>query len=311
MGNDEEGRARRARLRRMGMQNTGILSRPGAGPAEPAPASQAPEAAPPPEAPAPAPPPKPKSAPAVPTQLSSDERSLAEDIEKRFKALAKDDHFARLGIPRTSGTPQVKSAFVVLAQRFHPDKLPASLANLKDKGQALFEGIRESYEVLVDDGARLNYLATLKAPGTGPAPAVKRGPTPEALLEAKKFRSQAEMSIRRKLFAEAEQLFAKAAAITTAANDVAGQAWARYLDPARAGDPKVNELLKTALTMDPHSDRALYVSGVIARAANDLEAAERHFRNALAANPDHADAALELRLLARRREASKKGLFGR
>jgi len=143
----------------------------------------------------------------------------------------------------------------------------------------------------------------------------------EAQLEAKKLRSMADLALKKKAFTEAEGHFAKAYEIEQHANDLAAQAWCIYLDPARKKETGIiDRLLKQAFAKDAACERAHYVSGVIARAANDMDKAEMHFRAAVKANPNNQDAALELRVIERRKQkggsdtpppgGKKKGFFG-
>ncbi len=77
---------------------------------------------------------------------------------------AKRDHFTMLGLtigPEVT-REQVKTAFLGLAKRFHPDRLPPALSALAPKMTAVFEAIREAYEVLYDDAKRAAYLQELR-----------------------------------------------------------------------------------------------------------------------------------------------------
>jgi tetratricopeptide (TPR) repeat protein len=60
-------------------------------------------------------------------------------------------------------------------------------------------------------------------------------------------------------------------------------------------------MMVDALKEDPSCDRAHYQLGVIARVEGDVERAERHFREALKANPRHLESSQELRLIEMRK----------
>ena len=95
---------------------------------------------------------------------------------------------------------------------------------------------------------------------------------------------------------------------------LAARAWAIYMDPQRKAEvPKAKQLMVEALKLDPNCDRAHYQLGVIARVENDMDRAERHFREAVRANPKHLEANQELRLIEMRKKnpppPKKGGLF--
>ena len=94
------------------------------------------------------------------------------------------------------------------------------------------------------------------------------------------------------------------------AHSLAAQAWSIYMDPTRKPEgPAARQMMQKALTIDPNSDRAHYQLGVIGRVEGDMERAEKHFREAVRANPKHLEANQELRLIEMRKKKAdpKKG----
>jgi cytochrome c-type biogenesis protein CcmH/NrfG len=165
---------------------------------------------------------------------------------------------------------------------------------------------------LTDDSRRAAYLEQLSR-GSGQRRG-SSGPRPTS-EEAKKEAAQGEMMLRKKDHASAEKHFTRAYELDPRAEYLAGKAWAIYLDPARKADvEQVKSLLAEALRLDGDCDRAHYYGGVIARVEEDMELAERFFRNAIRVNPKHTEALAELRLIEMRRQKTdkpkKKGFFG-
>ena len=78
------------------------------------------------------------------------------------------------------------------------------------------------------------------------------------------------------------------------------------MDPNRKQEvAKAKAFMQEALRMDARCDRVHYQMGVVARVEGELEKAERHFREALAANPKNLEAAQEVRLIEMRRRKSR------
>jgi curved DNA-binding protein CbpA len=295
----EAARLRRQRLLRRAMENMGTLPRPARENAEavattgPVPAAEAP----------------PSVDAAVATEaLSGAERKIATSIEERYRALAHNPtHFAVLGLAAHPTKDQVKSAFLEHAKVFHPDRLPPSLAALAPKMTAVFEAIREAYEVLHDDQRRQQYEQALHAEAERP----KGGADPKTIAQASDEFKKGEVFFRRRDFAKAEECYVRAYALDPKGEYLAARAWAVYMDPGRKHEAaRARQMLQDALKANPACDRAHYQLGIISRVDDDIAAAERHFREAVKANPRHLEANQELRLIEmRKRKSGKKGLF--
>ena len=283
---DEEGKLRRQRLLRRAMENLGALPAQSSNSGTytgPSPSS-------------PVPPPRP-----VP---SGADQQLAAQIEARFAQLTRKDHFLTLGLPPSATKEQVKASFLNLAKIFHPDRLPPSLPHLAQKMSSVFEGIRDAYETLYDEGKRAGWIASRQASpagsgNTGSNPAFQPGGQPTAADLLK----QAEVFFKKRDYRHAEESYGKAFALDKNANTLAAQAWCIYMDPTRKPEGQAaRQMMQKALAMDPTSDRTHYQVGVIARVEGDMDRAERHFREAVKANPRHLEANQEIRLIEMRKK---------
>ena len=119
-----------------------------------------------------------------------------------------------------------------------------------------------------------------------------------------------EVFFKKRDYKQSDQHFGKAHAIDKSANSLAAQAWAIYMDPTRKAEgPAARQMMQKAVTLDPNSDRAHYQLGVIGRVEGDMDRAEKHFREAVRANPKHLEANQELRLIEMRKKKAdpKKG----
>jgi curved DNA-binding protein CbpA len=254
------------------------------------------------------PPPPAASPPTAPPTPA--EQKLAAAIEARFEQASRKDHFLTLGLVQTASKDQVKTAYLSLAKVFHPDRLPPSLPHLAQKMSTVFEAIREAYEVLYDDAKRSAYAATRANQAAAASPA-------QGANQANDLLKMGEVFFKKRDYRQAEDHYARAHALDKGATSLAAQAWSIYMDPSRKAEgPQAKALMQKALTIDPNCDRAHYQLGVIARVEGDMERAEKHFRDAVKANPRHLEANQELRLIDMRKKkaaepaAGKKGPGG-
>ena len=258
-------------------------------------------------------------APVVPTgPLTPEEKAFAEVLDKRATELAGKDHFAVLGVPQSSNKDQVKAAFLQLAKTFHPDRLPEGLKGSHGpRINTVFDAIRAAYDALQDDAARAAYVERLKAgpPKPGVRPGAPAEPTPVD-QQVRELMREGDVHLKKKEYAVAEKAFSRAHALDKKSETLAAQAWAVFLDPARKTElSAVQQMLSEALKLDPRCARAHYQVGLIAKAQGNEAGAEKAFRAAVAANPRHAEASAEVRLIEIRKKAAaatpaRKGLFG-
>jgi curved DNA-binding protein CbpA len=285
-GGGEASRERRQRLLRRAMQNLGsLVSRPprtmgSATPLEPTPA-----------------PIPPSSLPRTPA-----EQALARQVEERFAGLSGDrNRFEILGLHLEASREQVKAAFLDLVKVFHPDRLPPTLGALVPQATAVFDSLREAQDYLQDDERRAFHAREMAALASG-------RPLRDQAEAAEAYRA-GEVALRRRDHAAAEAHFVEAYRLYPRAHVLAARAWAIYMDPNRKADAaSARAMMVDALKEDPNCDRAHYQLGVIARVEGDVERAERHFREALRANPRHLESSQELRLIEMRKRGgpSKK-----
>jgi tetratricopeptide (TPR) repeat protein len=199
--------------------------------------------------------------------------------------------FTRLGLPEGAGKEEVKRAFLQIARQFHPDRFAApALVDLKRAVSDFFTAVNEAYEVLSDDRKRAAYLAAAKG----------GSPDPQRAEAARVDFQKGEACIRTRDFARARGFLESAIRADGRAEYQAALAWTYVTDPAGKDLAKARALVAEA-AKDTQCDRAQYVAGVVARDQGDEVGAERYFRAAVAANPRHADALRELKLVLGRR----------
>jgi DnaJ-class molecular chaperone len=75
-------------------------------------------------------------------------------VRRRHKS--KFDYYHELGVEETADVDQIKSAYRILAVRYHPDKNKHDDKS-QAKAEARFKRISEAYEVLIDPVTRKLY----------------------------------------------------------------------------------------------------------------------------------------------------------
>ncbi len=206
-----------------------------------------------------------------------------------------EDYFDVLGVNDGAPPEAVRAAFIRLAKTWHPDRVPADLAPLRDEVAKIFAAMTRAQQVLCDDTTRRAYLAARKA--TKPEPR-SRTEVARELTHAMSRRDFERIVLLCQEMIDANGEDAEALAI---------QAWASI----RGGEDATEEVLRAtlaridkAVNLDRTNDQAIYHRGLIHKRLGNNQSAIRDFARTVQLNPKHVDAEREVRIYAMR---AKKG----
>jgi len=234
-------------------------------------------------------------------ELSYEDQRFADEVRSRARMISRQNAYERLGVLPGATTQPIKTAYLQLAKRFHPDRAAGPLATLQGELQALFAALKEAYESISSAPARAQYDAAAKA--AQPVPRKE-----EAALALK----MGDVLLKKRDFEAALGKLRHAVELDPTGDSLAALAWALVSDPKASTHAKEEAatLVNRALRAPGPTARTYYVAGVLWR-TKDPDSATDAFRKALELDPQHSDAALELRLMEQRRgKSGQKGSAG-
>jgi tetratricopeptide (TPR) repeat protein len=286
-----------------------------------------------PSAPTPAPlqpvqssaPPPPLKLPDPPAGLSPEHEARWLEIVERAQRIDRSDYFAMLEIARDATQQEVQVAFLNLAKRWHPDRLPAELAPVREACSRVFARMNEAHSSLVDEDRRTRYMR-LMADGSG-SPEMQEQVA--RVVDAASNFQKAEVCFKRQDYAQAEQFCRKALKADPTQPDYhAMRAWLLSLKPDYQAPDKIIECiheLDAAVGLSDRCERAFFWRGMLHKRLGKHLMAQRDFKRTVEINPRNIDAAREVRLYqmrggvpadespapAKAQDAGKAGLLGR
>jgi tetratricopeptide (TPR) repeat protein len=229
-----------------------------------------------------------------------------------FDAVKTRDYFEFLGVEREAGEKQIKEAYFRMARPFHPDSpLDASLADLRDKREAVFLHLGQVYETLRNPSNRARYERFLEArsprkptpspapPATPPSPASAAPPDRAQIHEgaAESVRNAVRL-LKEEKYWDAIQLLEGALPQTEGPVRLKARV---TLARAYMKNPKwlkrSEETLQAVIQESPEYAEAYLVLGLLYRASEMRSRAVTMVRKALELQPDNEEARAELAAL--------------
>ncbi len=226
---------------------------------------------------------------------SPDLEARRREIIERAEGIDRENFFAMLGVPQDAPPDVAQSAYFGLAKRWHPDRLPAELSDLRDQSAKVFSRLSEAFQTLSDKEKRAKYVDLMQQGGGSPEEQEKVNQILEAHMDFQK----AEILLKKGDLAGAERLAAKAAAADPDQADyLALLAWLRASQPG-ASTSVLAESVKsfdTLLGQVPNHHRALWYRGSLLKRLGREELGIVDFRRLLVLDSKNLDAAREVRL---------------
>jgi tetratricopeptide (TPR) repeat protein len=236
------------------------------------------------------------AAPPTPTTLSPELAGRWKEVTDRAVSIDRADYFMMLDIARDATHEEVETAFFALAKRWHPDRLPAELAPIRDACSRVFARMSEAHATLGDEEQRGRYMKLL-AEGSG-SPEMQE--TVAKVIEASQNFQKAEVFIKRNDLVQAEAYCRQALdADPLQADYVAMFAWLTALKPENQSPEKTMESIKMldkATSLSNRCEKAYYWRGMLYKRLARTDMATKDFKRVAELNPRNIDAAREVRL---------------
>jgi tetratricopeptide (TPR) repeat protein len=223
------------------------------------------------------------------------------EIVERAAAIKSQNYFEMLGVDKDASVEQIQNAFFQLAKIWHPDRVPAFLADVKDLCASVFSHMSEAHQTLLDPKRRDQYMHLLKDGGATPDDQAQIA----LVIDAATNFQKAEICLRRSDLVQAEALVRKAHEGDPKQPEyMALLAWLESMKPENQA-PEATlaciEKLDEAIVMNERCERAYFYRGMLNKRVQNVTAAVRDFRRASELNPRNIDAVREVRLFEMRK----------
>jgi curved DNA-binding protein CbpA len=223
-----------------------------------------------------------------------------EDIVARATEIESEDYFQVLGISRDAPADVARSAYFALAKKWHPDRLPSELADVRDHAAKVFAKISDAFQTLSDGERRVQYLEMLERGASDDDEQAKVQQVIEATIEYQK----AEVYLRKRELDKALKSAQRAyEGDPEQAHHVALYAWVLAQQPEAQQNKLFDQslsMLDQAIKLHDRCEQAFLYRAMLNKQLGKARAALKDFRVVADINPRNIDAIREVRLASMR-----------
>jgi tetratricopeptide (TPR) repeat protein len=238
-------------------------------------------------------------------ELNEEHRQVWEELGKKARVIEQQNYFEMLGVTKEAPVATVQDAYYKLVKRWHPDRLPPELAEIKPWADRVFYYLTKAKDQLSDEKTRGEYVQSVMHGGGTPESDRKVNSIVSAALEFQK----AEVLFRRRDYdAAAEKLDDAKHLNPDEADFYAFEGWLLFHQFTDANSPydRMLQAVDRAIKLRPIHEKAHYYKAMILKRRGDEAGALALFKRVLELNPRNVDAEREVRLAMMR--GGKSGL---
>jgi curved DNA-binding protein CbpA len=208
----------------------------------------------------------------------------------------RQNYFEMLGVKESVDGNDIRSKYMTLAKKWHPDRLPAELAPLRPWVEEVFHLLTVANDTLSDSKKRADYQKTVMQGGGTPESERKLNVMVEAAINFQKV----DVLVKRRRYDEAIQICDSAMEVVRKEADYpAMKAWILLLRDGVDDEEVANEirgLLRTTFQLNPDHVHGHFTRAHFLKRMGDHDKAHKHFKKVAKLDPKNLEALREVRI---------------
>ena len=223
-----------------------------------------------------------------------------EEVSRVIGMTDHQNYFEMLGVKESADTSTVRVKYMELAKKWHPDRLPKELSDLRSWVEEIFHLFTVARETLGNQKCRAEYQKTVMQGSGTPESERKLHVMVEAAINFQKV--DALLKLRR--YDEALQTCGEAMEVVRKEADYpAMKAWIllvnRGIEDEEVAD-EIRALLKTTFKLNTDHVHGHFVRAHLLKRMGDHDKALKHFKKVAELDPKNLEAVREVRIGAMR-----------
>ncbi|MEM9728979.1 MAG: DnaJ domain-containing protein [Myxococcota bacterium] len=234
--------------------------------------------------------------PPPPEGLTEEHQKRWDEVSRVIGMMDRQNYFEMLGVKESATSSDVRSKYMTLAKKWHPDRLPRELDGLRPWVDEIFHLFTVARDTLGDDTARADYQRTVMQGGGTPESERKLNVMVEAAINFQKV----DVLVKRRRYDEALEICDDAMAVVRKEADYpAMKAWILLLrdgvDDEEVAD-QIRALLKTTFKLNTDHVHGHFVRAHFLKRMGNHDKALKHFKKVAKLDPKNLEAIREVRV---------------
>ena len=234
--------------------------------------------------------------PGAPEGLSEEHTKRWDEVARVISMMDRQNYFEMLAVKESAEGKDVRSKYMTLAKKWHPDRLPAELDALRPWVEEVFHMLTVAKDTLSDDAKRAAYQKTVMQGGGTPESERKLNVMVEAAINFQKV----DILVKRRHYDEAIEICDNAMAVVKKEADYpAMKAWILLLRDGIDDEEvakEIRSLLRTTFKLNPDHVQGHFTRAHFLKRAGDHEKAHKHFKRVVKLDPKNLEALREVRV---------------
>jgi len=234
--------------------------------------------------------------PAPPEGLSEEHTKRWEETGRVLSMMDRQNYFEMLGVKESASAGHIRSKYMALAKKWHPDKLPAELDELRPWVEEVFHLLTVANDTVSDEKKRSEYQRTVMQGGGTPESERKLNVMVEAAINFQKV----DVLVKRRRYDEALAICDSAMAVVRKEADYpAMRAWILLLRDGVEDEEVADEiraLLKATFKLNPDHVQGHFTRAHFLKRMGNHEKALKHFKRVVKLDPKNLEALREVRV---------------
>ena len=234
--------------------------------------------------------------PHPPSGLSEEHQKRWDEVSRIISMMDRQNYFEMLGVRESADEKAIRSKYMTLAKKWHPDRLPAELSPLRPWVEEIFHLVTVANDTLSDATKRIAYQKTVMQGGGTPEYERKLNVMVEAAINFQKV----DVLVKRRRYDEAIEICDAAMGVVRKDADYpAMKAWILLLrdgvEDEEVSD-EIRSLLRTTFQLNPDHVHGHFTRAHFLKRMGDHDKAHKHFKKVARLDPKNLEALREVRV---------------